>query len=324
MNPLEPYRHAFEEYLKGYEWMQHPTRLYEPLQYFMSIRGKRIRPSLTLLACDMYSGDYSPALPASMSVELFHNFSLIHDDIMDEAQLRRGYTTVHVKYSPNQAILSGDVMLILAYQHLEHIQPANIFRKILQIFNQTARQVCEGQQMDIDFENRLDVQRDEYLLMIKNKTAVLLGAALVIGALIGGADQREIQHLYELGIALGMAFQIRDDLLDVFGQSQRTGKVTAGDIAQNKKTLLYILARDHASPQDKKQLLHWYTLPSKTPDQIEAVRQLFRQYHVDTLCESLLLDYYHRARSAIDKLHIPAQYKAVLQNTAKALINRDF
>ena len=319
---LEEYRQMFEEYLSSYEWMNTPDRLYEPLKYFMSLGGKRIRPSFTLMACDMFGTGSEDALSASMSVELFHNFSLIHDDIMDKARLRRGKTTVHVKYNPNQAILSGDVMLILAYKHLEQLSDFKKQRKILSIFNNTAQIVCEGQQMDIDFEENLEVTEEEYIAMITKKTAVLLGAALVIGAVIGGASDRDSQLLYDYGINIGIAFQIKDDLLDVYGHSDNTGKVRSGDIYQNKKTQLYIYARNAASEEDKAVLKNLYRTTERTPEKIKRVMNIFDKYQVKENVEKVIAHYMEHALDTIQDLNINREDKRYLEQLAYKMARR--
>ncbi len=319
----EIYRQMFEQYLSTYEWMNTPDRLYEPLKYFMSLGGKRIRPSFTLMGCEMFGGNCKDALSASMSVELFHNFSLIHDDIMDKARLRRGKSTVHVKYNPNQAILSGDVMLILAYKHLETLEDFHKQKKIFTIFNQTAQEVCEGQQLDIDFEENLEVTQAEYITMITNKTAVLLGAALVIGAILGGANDQQTGLLKEYGINIGIAFQIKDDLLDVFGASDKTGKIQSGDIFQNKKTLLYILAREKCNSEDRRHLLQLYRTMERSEDKINKVLSIFNKYQIRQEVEQVISQYLSRALEAIELLEIDAEDKKYLDQLAYLMVRRN-
>ncbi len=324
LRSLETYRQLFEQYLSSYEWMNTPDRLYEPLKYFMSLGGKRIRPSFTLLGCEMFGQKCEDALSASMSVELFHNFSLIHDDIMDKARLRRGKSTVHVKYNPNQAILSGDVMLILAYKHLEHLSDFDKQRKILSIFNETAQFVCEGQQMDIDFEEDLEVSAEDYIEMITNKTAVLLGAALVIGAIIGGACEENTKRLYEYGINIGIAFQIKDDLLDVFGNADKTGKIQSGDIYQNKKTQLYIMARDRSNPADQKRLKELYRTTERSPQKIDEVVSIFNKYNIQNEVEQVISEYLDRALRSLDGLKIDKPDKDYLIQLAYKMVRRSY
>ena len=238
MEFLERYKDFFDAYIADHSFNQSPTNLYDPVNYIISIGGKRIRPLLLLIAADAVGGDKSQALDAAYSVELFHNFTLLHDDIMDDAPLRRGRKTVHEKYNINTAILSGDAMMILAYQYLGKYGRADI----LNIFSKMAIEVCDGQQMDMDFEERDDVTIPEYIEMIRLKTSVLIGAALQIGALLGGASETQSKHLYLYGVNVGIAFRIQDDLLDTYG-TPKVGKQKCGDIIQNKKTYLYLKAR---------------------------------------------------------------------------------
>ncbi len=323
LHSLEDYRQIFERYLSSYEWMKTPDRLYKPLKYFMSLGGKRIRPAFTLLGCDLFGGNCKDALSASMSVELFHNFSLIHDDIMDKARLRRGKSTVHVKYNSNQAILSGDVMLILAYKHLENLVDFNKQRSILSIFNQTAQIVCEGQQMDIDFEENLQVTQAEYIEMITKKTAVLLGAALVIGAIIGGADEKNVDLLKKFGIHIGIAFQIKDDLLDVFGSSDKTGKIASGDIYQNKKTLLFIFARNLSNEADRQKLLELYRTTDRSESKIESVVSLFNKYHIREKLEEQINYHLKHAILALQNLDVNDESKSYLNALAFKMVRRN-
>ncbi len=248
MNFLENYTKKIDKGLKEINLPEKPNNLYDPLRYFFALGGKRIRPILTLLAAEKFTAKDSriDALDAALAVEVFHNFSLVHDDIMDEAPVRRGKPTVHTKWDANIAILSGDVMLVKAYQYLNNY-PAEVSKKLIDVFNKTAIEVCEGQQMDMDFEKRVSVEQDEYLKMISLKTSVLLGCALQLGAIVGGADLKAQNELYQFGLNMGVAFQIQDDLLDLYGDSTLVGKQVGGDIIANKNTLLMILARQEAN-----------------------------------------------------------------------------
>ena len=234
MKGIEDYRKSLTDYLDEIVVVKEPKELYNPIRYIVSLGGKRLRPVLTLMSCDFFNAEYKNALPAALALELFHNFSLIHDDIMDEAPLRRGKETVHEKWDLNTGILSGDAMLILAYQLFENYEPL-MFSELAKLFSETALQVCEGQQYDVDFETRMDVSITEYLKMIEHKTAVLLGAAMQMGAIVAGASDTCKQNCYEFGKNLGIAFQLQDDYLDCFGDPENFGKQVGGDIISNKK-----------------------------------------------------------------------------------------
>ena len=238
---LTSYQTNFEEYLNKKNWIREPKNLYEPIDYIIQLSGKRIRPILTLMAADILSGNFTKALPAALAVEVFHNFTLVHDDIMDDAPLRRGKKTVHEKWDLNRGILSGDAMLILAYQYFENYPPT-VFQKLAILFSKTAIEVCDGQQLDIDFETRKEVTISEYLNMIRLKTSVLVAAALKMGAIVAEASEKNADLLYEYGLNLGLAFQLQDDYLDTFGDPETFGKQVGGDIIENKKTFLYIKA----------------------------------------------------------------------------------
>ena len=234
---LTSYQTEFEEYLDKKNWNREPKNLYEPIEYIIQLSGKRIRPILTLMAADILSGNFTKALPAALAVEVFHNFTLVHDDIMDDAPLRRGKKTVHEKWDLNRGILSGDAMLILAYQYFENYPPT-IFQKLAILFSKTAIEVCDGQQLDIDFETRKEVTISEYLNMIRLKTSVLVAAALKMGAIVAESSEKNADLLYEYGLNLGLAFQLQDDYLDTFGDPETFGKQVGGDIIENKKTFL--------------------------------------------------------------------------------------
>lgn len=239
MQTIETYQKAFIAYLQEYATVKEPLGLYEPIQYILNLGGKRLRPVLTLLSAEIFDGDYKNALNAALSIEVFHNFSLVHDDIMDAAPLRRGQKTVHEKWDMNTGILSGDAMLIMAYQLFENYD-ATTFQSLAKLFSKTALEVCEGQQYDVDFETRTDVSVTEYLKMITFKTAVLVAAAMKMGAIVANASEENQNNIYEFGINLGIAFQLQDDYLDAFGNPETFGKQVGGDIIENKKTYLYI------------------------------------------------------------------------------------
>ena len=258
MLQIQQYREEFEKYLNAYTPPRTPQNLYKPVSYFLALEGKRIRPILTLLSCDLFNGNYKDSLDAALAVEVFHNFSLVHDDIMDEAPLRRGNQTVHQKWDLSTAILSGDVMLILAYQLFENYNK-NIFVALAKLFSKTAVEVCEGQQLDIDFSKLNDINSTKYLNMIELKTAVLIGASMKMGAIVAKASDNEQENIYEFGKNLGIAFQIQDDFLDTFGDEKKFGKVIGGDIIENKKTLLYVKSMEIFTEQDKTELTKLYS-----------------------------------------------------------------
>src|SRR5690554_3332630 len=277
MEFLNKYHDELARGLEESVGVRQPDRLYEPVRYILSIGGKRIRPALTLMVCDFLSGDYKKALPAALAVEMFHNFSLMHDDIMDEAPLRRGKQSVHEKWDLNTAILSGDAMLILAYRLFEGYDPEK-FRDLAKLFSETALQVCEGQQLDIDFESRDDVEVVEYLKMIEQKTAVLLGAAMEMGAIVAQASEAQKRVVYEFGKNLGIAFQLQDDYLDVFGDPKTFGKQVGGDIIANKKTYLYLTAVQKAEKGEARQLEDLYSIqPVDATGKIESVKHIFEK-----------------------------------------------
>ncbi|HMS99338.1 MAG TPA: polyprenyl synthetase family protein [Saprospiraceae bacterium] len=301
MEFIQRYHDAIEQYIQTSLPAGPPLSLYQPIQYLMSIGGKRIRPALTLLACEMYSQNHQPALAAAYALEIFHNFTLMHDDIMDQAAVRRGQATVHQKYDVNTAILSGDVMLIHCYQVLSSYGPKST--EILHCFNQMAVQLCEGQRMDMDFETTEQVSIKDYLTMIEYKTSVLLACALQTGAIIADADEGEQKHLYAFGINSGIAFQIQDDLLDAFGDAAMVGKQAGGDIIQGKKTYLYLKALELADAKQKESLLGYYQAGAMADPQekVEAVKKIF----VDTGAKEYALQV-RDAYNDLAKSHIKA------------------
>lgn len=275
MTSLDEFREEFVSYLSNTISTKEPKNLYEPISYILTLGGKRLRPILTLMTCELFEAPFQKAMNAALAVELFHNFSLIHDDIMDKAPLRRGKETVHEKWDVNTGILSGDAMLILAYQLFENYE-AKTFQQLAKLFSKTALQVCEGQQYDVDFEERDTVTVAEYLHMINYKTAVLVGAAMEMGAIVAGASEKSQIAIYEFGRNLGIAFQLQDDYLDVFGDPKTFGKQVGGDIISNKKTYLFLTALSDSSAEDSKELEHLYSIQPKNPEEkIEAVKRLF-------------------------------------------------
>lgn len=295
MDLLSRLRTEFTSYLKEHTFDKSPKELYEPNNYFLSIGGKRLRPLMVLLANELYGGKIESALPAAMAIEYFHNFSLIHDDVMDAAPLRRGKQTIHEKYGLNTAILSGDVLLVFAYRFIAQVPKENL-AEVLDIFNETAIEVCEGQQLDMNFETQEKVTEEEYLWMIRQKTSVVLAAALQIGALIGGATRKDADALYRYAIDLGVAFQIQDDILDCYGDIDLVGKQPGGDIIQNKKTLLLIRAVEQAQKNGDERLNTWLNFSGNKEEKVKGVLALYKEWGIkesvtekrDTLIKSAL------------------------------------
>lgn len=297
-----------------------PENLYHPIQYILKLGGKRLRPILTLLSCDIFSGDYKIALDAALAIEMFHNFTLMHDDIMDEALIRRGKTTIHHKWDVNTGILSGDALMILAYQFFENYE-GETFKKIVSLFNKTALEVCEGQQYDMDFETRTDVSLEEYKKMIGYKTAVLIAAALKMGAIIANADKNEADLIYDFGYNLGMAFQLQDDFLDTFG-SKDFGKKIGGDISENKKTFLVIKTLELADDDDRKVLSELFSDNEFNSNKIDDVTGLFKKYKVDDIIKEEIRSYTKKAFDQIGQMKITPDNKAVLKNFSDDLMHR--
>lgn len=314
---------TFESYLRKSKIVKNPQTLYDPFNYIMNIGGKRMRPILTLLACQLFDEDIKQALPAALSVEIFHNFSLVHDDIMDEALLRRGHTTVHKKYGLNSAILSGDVMLIYSYDFLQQTPCKSIIGEMVDILGKVAIKVCEGQQYDIDFESGANVSLDAYLKMIEMKTAVLLAGSLELGALAGGAPLEDRKHLSEFGRLTGLAFQIQDDYLDTFGDPEKFGKRIGGDIAQNKKTCLYIKALELADLDTKKQLLSLYRSSDDEEAKIETVTAIFIELGIPGFIKNLRNEYQNKAYQHLDLVKAPEKAKALIKELAASLLVRE-
>ena len=284
-------------------WKREPYGLYEPIEYTLAAGGKRVRPQLAMIACQMFGGNEEEALPAALALEVFHNFTLLHDDVMDKADMRRGRPTVHVKWNENTAILSGDQMLIEAYQLLSDV-PSDKLPKVLRLFNKMATEICEGQQYDVDFESMEHVTKDEYLMMIRLKTSVLLATALQIGAYIADANEQAQEALYQFGINIGLAFQIQDDILDVWGDPKTFGKAVGGDISCNKKTFVYLEAmRRGGERRGGERLEEWYSqVLEDNTEKIAAVKAIFEQLGVREACEAMVEDYTQKALAILDTL----------------------
>ena len=323
MLSIETYQKEFIDYLNRFSILREPKNLYNPIEYILRLGGKRLRPILTLMTTEIFDVDYKKALDAALAVEVFHNFSLIHDDIMDDAPLRRGNSTVHEKWDINTGILSGDAMLILAYQLFEHYEPKT-FQALAKLFSKTALQVCEGQQDDIDFETRNDVTIAEYLNMIANKTAVLVGAAMQMGAIVANASIEDQNNIYEFGKDLGIAFQLQDDYLDTFGNSNTFGKQIGGDIIENKKTYLYIKALEFSDESNIKQLEHLYdTHPADVENKIETIKQIFIISGSSEATKTAIENYTKKAFAVLEHLNISENKKAILRQFGEQLMNRN-
>lgn len=297
-----------------------PASLYEPGNYFLGIGGKRIRPVICLMGNELFGDIHPDAYHVATAIELFHNFTLMHDDIMDKAPLRRGVPTVHAKYNESTALLTGDVMIIVAYEYLAKLD-RNYLPHILHIFNRTGREVCEGQQLDMDFEQRNDVSLPEYIRMIELKTSVLLAASLQIGAILGGASEGNCQHLYEFGRNLGIAFQIQDDYLDAFGDPEKFGKEPGGDIRQNKKTFLLLHALEVADAGQKAGLLR--LMEENPADKVAQVLAIFRACNVDAWARNLKQQYLDAAYQHLEAVAVTAKRKAPLEELANFLVARE-
>lgn len=312
---------TIEEQIVQIDLPSSPPNLYQPLHYFMQIGGKRIRPILTLLSAKLFNGKIEQAISASLAIEYFHNFSLIHDDIMDEAPLRRGKETVHTKWNANIAILSGDVLLIKAYQELAK-QDSKHLADLLFLFNKTAIEVCEGQQMDMDFETQKDVSVSEYIEMIRLKTSVLLGCALEFGAIISDASKVERKLIYDFGQNIGIAFQIQDDILDLYGNEAAFGKQVGGDIISNKKTLLYLKALDLANPFQKEFLSNLQQI-NNPKDKVEQAKVIFAELGVKDTVLQIRNKYFEKGLNALDKINIPEDEKQSLKILVDFLKDRE-
>ena len=323
MHSIQQYQEFVLEYLKAQHCDKEPKNLYEPIHYILDLGGKRMRPVLTLMSAEIFDSEYSKALPAALAVEVFHNFSLVHDDIMDDAPLRRGNVTVHEKWDINTGILSGDAMLILAYQYFEHYEPI-IFRELAKLFSKTALEVCEGQQWDVDFETRSDVTIPEYLKMIEYKTAVLVAAAMKMGAIVAQTSIENGELIYDFGLNLGLAFQLQDDYLDAFGDPATFGKQVGGDIIENKKTYLYLKAIEFASSEERKQLLQLFSVSlGDNLSKIEAVKTLFNTTGASKATQQAIQDYTLKAFATLDKMNISSDKKAMLKTFGENLMNRN-
>lgn len=301
-----------------------PVELYEPIEYIMSLGGKRLRPCLLLMACDMFGGDVAQAVQPALAIEVFHNFTLMHDDIMDKAPLRRGKQTVHEKWNANIAILAGDVMMVEANKLIMQVDNS-ILRPVLDVFNETAVGVCEGQQIDMNFETLDTVHVDEYINMIRLKTAVLLGGTLKIGSIIGGAGISDASLLYNFGVQLGIAFQLQDDILDVYGDPEKFGKQVGGDILSNKKTYLLIKALESARGETLDQLQYWLSVTKYAPgEKVTAVKAIYNKLNIREQAEAEMNKYAEMAMDNLERINLPDERKSILKEFADALLVREY
>lgn len=322
MLSIAQYREAFSEYLEARIKVKEPKNLYEPMVYILSQGGKRLRPVLLLMATEIFNTDYREALDAALAIEIFHNFSLVHDDIMDDAPIRRGNPTVHEKWGINTGILSGDAMLINAYQLFENYE-GKVFKELAQLFSKTAARVCEGQQYDIDFETREDVSIEEYIKMIEYKTAVLIGAALQMGAIVAEESPECKEAIYQYGRYLGIAFQLQDDYLDAFGDPETFGKQPGGDIIENKKTFLYLKALESSGRNEAQQLEHLYSInPGESAEKIEAVRDIFQSSGAAELTRQEIEKYTKKAFDVLDEIKVAEEKKDRLRIFGESLMER--
>lgn len=314
----------FNTYLDNLPYDRQPQSLYEPMRYVLSMGGKRIRPCLMLMAYNMYREDPEAILPQACALETYHNYTLLHDDLMDNANMRRGHETVHVKWNPNTAILSGDSMLVLSFRHMMQCADDKM-RAVLHLFTETALEIGEGQQYDMDFENRTDVTEDEYLEMIRLKTSVLLACALKMGAVLAGASDADADNLYKYGEQVGLAFQLQDDYLDVYGNPAVFGKAIGGDILCNKKTYMLINAFNRADEEQRAELLRWVTTECFDPqEKIAAVTLLYNKIGIDRLAEEKIRQYFAESRKYLAAVALPDERKQVLSAYVGAMMKRNY
>ena len=305
------------------DYEKEPKSLFQPISYILSLGGKRLRPVLAYMSTNLYDDDVDKTTSSAIALEIFHNFSLLHDDLMDNANIRRGNPTVHKKWNANTAVLSGDAMLIDAYKHIVKV-PANVLPEVLEIFTNTAMQVCKGQQYDMDFEKRLDVKEEEYIEMIRLKTAVLLAASMKIGAILGCASKEDANKLYEFGINIGLAFQLKDDLLDVYGDQDYFGKQIGGDIISNKKTFLLIKALEATNKENSVLLRKWITIQEFDSEaKINAVKKIYDELNLESLTDKLIKKYYLAALTCLSDINVSEDRKNELLSYTNILMNRE-
>ena len=318
------------EYIEHLPYDRKPESLYAPIKYVLSLGGKRIRPTLMMLSYNLYKDDVENILPAACAIETYHNYTLLHDDLMDNALLRRGHQTVHAKWDANTAILSGDSMLVTAYQQmLTPYQEIGNNQKaiipVMQLFTETALEIGEGQQYDMDFENRMDVTEEEYIEMIRLKTSVLLACAMKIGGILADAPEEDINNLYKFGEQMGLAFQLQDDFLDVYGDTKIFGKAIGGDITSNKKTYMLINACNLANEEQRKELSHWLSLKEfDAQEKIKAVTRLYNEIGIDQLAQRKMEYYYEQSRKYLNAVNVSEERKTELRDYAAQMMKRKY
>lgn len=321
MEFLKKYQNLIAQNIKNYQFEENPLELYQPINYIIANGGKRLRPILSLMATEAFGGTINEAIKPALAVEFFHNFTLIHDDIMDDAPLRRNKPTIHALHGTNVGILSGDALLIKSYQFFEDLEPI-LFKKCLQLFSETGIKICEGQQMDINFEKEENISFENYILMITYKTGVLSAAALKIGAMIARASQKDAEAIYQFGKHIGIAFQMIDDYLDIFGNQTDFGKRQAGDIYENKKTILYLIALKNANNTEKQELLKWYNQKETSLEKVERVTQIFQQTKADKEVLDLVKKYNDLAIKFLHQTSLSEDKKNMFIHLANNLLKR--
>lgn len=325
MNTITSLQKLVSQEIKNYSAQLNntPVELYEPISYILELGGKRMRPVLLLMAAELFEGDIEKAMKPALGIEVFHNFTLLHDDIMDKAPLRRNQATVHEKWNSNIAILSGDTMFVKSFQLMMETE-SKYLKEVLEVFSKTAIEVCEGQQLDMNFETQSNVSIEDYLHMITLKTAVLLAGSLQIGALISGAKNEDAHHLYEFGKNIGIAFQLQDDILDVFGDAEKFGKLVGGDILSNKKTFLLLKALELAKDETSVELNSWISKTEYVPaDKITGVKAIYKKLAVKEIAESKMNEFHLKAMNHFDSLSVSVEKKAKLLQFAESLLVRD-
>lgn len=322
MEFLNHYQELVAQAVDKYTFKNKPSELYEPMNYIIKHGGKRLRPIMVLMANDMFGGDLKEAIKPALAIEYFHNFTLIHDDIMDDAPLRRNVPTLHTLHGTNTAILSGDALLLKSYKFFEDLEP-EVFKACIRVFTHTGLLLCEGQQYDVNFEEQDDVTFEDYIRMITYKTGVLAACAFEIGALIAKASFSDAKAIFNFGKNIGIAYQIMDDYLDVFGDQAQFGKKHAGDIHENKKSVLYLLAKEHASPEERKELDFWYSKKTDNIDKVYGVEKIFKRTRVDEKALRLIEKYNAIAQEFLNKINVPDEKKKPFIEMANYLLRRE-
>ena len=323
MYTSEELLNSVNKYLSQMQYVREPKSLYEPIKYVLSLGGKRIRPILMMLAYNLFKDDPESILPIACAIETYHNYTLLHDDLMDNADLRRGHETVHKKWDANTAILSGESMLVLAYQRIAQCPPEKL-QSIIDLFTETALEIGEGQQYDMDFENRTDVTEEEYLEMIRLKTSVLLACSMKIGAILADASNEDAENIYKFGEKIGLAFQLQDDYLDVYGDTNVFGKAIGGDIISNKKTYMLINACNRANEKQYEELTRWITLTSfDAEEKVKQVTRLYNEIGINKLAQQKIASYFEESEKYLDESHVDDNRKTELRKYAAEMMKRE-